>query len=176
MSVLLVRHTRLAIAKGVCYGRTDCDVAASFSDDVQEVLPRIKPFDILVTSPLRRCRVLAEEIATVFGVQPLVDERVQEMDFGAWEGKAWSAIPRAELDEWANNFLHARPHGGESVAMFRKRVLMSLREFAATGKRYTVVTHAGVIKVAMARGDSPESFDYAVDFGGVVSLKHGAGQ
>ncbi|MEM7281769.1 MAG: alpha-ribazole phosphatase family protein [Pseudomonadota bacterium] len=170
MSVVLVRHTRLAIAKSVCYGQTDCDVADSFPDDVLHVLPRIEPFDVLVTSPLTRCQKLAEEIATVFNVVPLIDERVQEMNFGAWEGKAWSEVPIPELDLWAGNFLHARPHGGESVAMFRARVLEALQEFNGSKKRHTVVTHAGVIRVAMAPDQDQESFNHSVDYGGVVEL------
>lgn len=170
MSVILVRHTRPAVADGICYGQTDCDVAASFADDLRQILPRIEPFDVLVTSPLRRCRRLANEIGAFFDTAPLIDERVKEMDFGSWEGIAWSDVPAAELDEWAENFLHARPHGGESVAMLRERTRAALSEFRASGKRHTVVTHAGVIRVAMARDQTPASFDYPVAFGGIVSL------
>ena len=36
-----------------------------------------------------------------------------EMDFE--RGVAWDDIPRPEIDEWGENFLHARPHGGENV-------------------------------------------------------------
>ena len=52
----------------------------------------------------------------------MFDERLREFDFGTWEGVRWDAIPRAELDAWAADFFHARPHGGESVHMLRERV------------------------------------------------------
>lgn len=168
MSVVLIRHTRPAVSDGVCYGRTDLDVADSFRDEVRQVLAGIQPFDVLVTSPLRRCRRLAEAIGADSGVLPEVDERIQEMDFGRWEGLAWSDVPVDELDEWAENFLHARPHGGESVAMLRRRALEALLDFRASGRKHIVVTHAGVIKVAMAGDDAPESFNTKVDFGGMV--------
>ena len=170
MSVTLIRHTRPAVDNGVCYGRTDLDVAASFPDDVRRVLTRIDPFDVLVTSPLRRCRRLAEEIGASFDVVPQIDGRIQEMDFGAWEGLDWSDIPAAELDEWADDFLHARPHGGESVAMLRARAHEALREFRMSGKKHIVVTHAGVIRAMMADEDTPASFATTVDYGGIVSL------
>ena len=48
------------------------------------------------------------------------------MDFGRWEGLPWSAVPRAELDAWAADLMHARPHGGESVAMLLARTRRAL--------------------------------------------------
>ena len=35
MGLMLVRHTRPDVAPGVCYGRTDLDVAASFSAECE---------------------------------------------------------------------------------------------------------------------------------------------
>ena len=67
-----------------------------------------------MSSPLGRCRALAELIGSAFHLQPAYDRRLQEMDFGAWEGRDWNDIPRTELDAWAADFLHARPHGGAS--------------------------------------------------------------
>lgn len=170
MSVVLVRHTSPAVGSGICYGRSDYDVAESFTDELPAVLARLEPFDVLVTSPLIRCRRLADEIGSAFGAAPRVDERLQEMDFGAWEGVAWSDIPVAELDEWADDFFHARPHGGESVAMLQQRALTALSEYRASARRHTVVTHAGVIRVALAPDQRPESFNHSIEFGGVVSL------
>ena len=170
MSVTLVRHTRPDVDSGICYGQTDLDVAASFPDDMRRVLTRMDPFDVLVTSPLRRCRRLAEAIGANFDVEPRIDGRIQEMDFGAWEGRAWSDIPAAELDEWAADFLHARPHGGESVAMLRARALEALHDFRRSGKKHVVVTHAGVIRAALARDDTPAGFAASVDYGGSVSF------
>ncbi len=87
------------------------------------------------------------------------------MDFGAWEGRLWSGLPKAELDAWANDFLYAQPHGGESVAMLCERVREAKCEFLSYNETILIITHAGVIKAAFAHGDEPEYFETTVGFG-----------
>lgn len=41
----------------------------------------------VVSSPLSRCRKLAQYIATAAELPLHFDERLAEMDFGAWEGR-----------------------------------------------------------------------------------------
>jgi alpha-ribazole phosphatase len=84
-----------------------------------------------------------------FGCAHSIDERLKEMNFGAWEQQRWDAIERAALDEWAADFEHARSHGGESVAQFVARVQSWLDAFGLTRECSPayVVTHAGVIRV-----------------------------
>ena len=67
--------------------------------------------------------------------------------------------------------MHARPHGGESVAMLRERVLSVLDEISKDRSfdAALCVTHSGVIKAAMARGDQSTDFDLTVAFGGSVA-------
>ena len=168
MSIILVRHTVPNVADNVCYGQTDLGLAESFQSEALEVISKLENCEVLITSPLQRCRKLAEKIGATFKIQPNIDPRVREMDFGTWEGYEWSDIPRHELDLWAKDFLHARPHGGDSVAMLRSRTLNALAEYSASRQRYIVVTHSGVIKAALSDGDDAEHFATAVDFGGVI--------
>jgi alpha-ribazole phosphatase len=170
MSIVLVRHTHPDVEGDVCYGRTDLDLAASFPDEALAVIATLQGCDVLITSPLQRCRMLATEIGSEFGVEPRIDDRVQEMDFGAWEGLRWSGIPGSELDQWAQDFLHARPHGGESVAMLRERSLAAIADYRKNPLRHIIVTHAGVIKAVLADGDGPEDFAASIGFGGAVEL------
>jgi alpha-ribazole phosphatase len=46
-----------------------------------------------------------------------------EMDFGSWEGVRWDAVPRGELDAWADDVWHYRPGGAESAALVAERWL-----------------------------------------------------
>ena len=170
MSLVLVRHTRLKVEDGICYGRTDLDVADSFSDEANAVVAQLQACEVLISSPSLRCLKLARKIRQAFGVSPQVDDRIYEMDFGSWEGQRWSDISSDELDEWARDFLHARPHGGESVAMLRQRSLDAIDEFRRSGKQYVVVTHAGVIKAVLADGDKSTDFGFEIDFGGIVQI------
>ncbi len=170
MPLILVRHTRPAVAEGICYGMTDLSLAPTFQEEAARIIEALPPAERLVTSPLRRCRLLAERIGAARNLAPVIDARLREMDFGAWEGVPWASIPRAELDAWAADFLHARPHGGESVHMLRERTGAALDEYRRSGLSHVVVTHAGVIKAARVHGGEPEGWRSSVDFGGMVRL------
>ena len=170
MGLTLIRHTKLKAADGVCYGRTDLDVADTFHEEAQTVIKSAPAADVIVSSPLTRCQKLAHQIAAAHGLAVELDPRLQEMNFGAWEGQRWSEIPKAELDAWAADFLNARPHGGESVAMLRDRTMTALAEYGAPDQSHILVTHAGVIKAALSEGDSADDFSIHVEFGGVVRL------
>ena len=170
MRLILVRHTRPAVAEDVCYGATDLDVAPTFEEEAARVIEALPPAERLVTSPLRRCRLLAERIGAARDLAPVIDARLREMDFGTWEGVPWASIPRAELDAWAADFLHARPHGGESVRMLRERVRAALDDYRRSGLSHVVVTHAGIIKAARILGGEPEGWRSSIDFGEVMPL------
>ncbi|RAS36014.1 alpha-ribazole phosphatase [Paraburkholderia bryophila] len=154
MDIVLIRHPAVALEAGVCYGHSDVALAedAEVSSDalalklatLQVPAPRV-----LMSSPLTRCSALATELANAFGCVISHDDRLKEMDFGAWETQRWDAIDRELLDAWAANFEHARAHGGESVAQFVARVRAWLDAFAQTRELSPayVVTHAGVMRV-----------------------------
>lgn len=170
MPVILVRHTRPAVPEGVCYGVTELDLAPTFDDEAAAVVAALPRADRLVSSPLQRCRRLAERIGAARGLVPLFDERLREFDFGTWEGVPWDCIPRTDLDAWAADFLHARPHGGESVQMLRERVAAAIADYRRSGVSHVVVTHAGVIKAALAQTGHPDGWKVVVEFGASVRL------
>ena len=170
MRLILVRHTRPAGPDNVCYGVTDLDVAPTFDQEAARVIAALPAVERLVTSPLRRCMRLAERIGAVRGLVPVVDERLREMAFGRWEGMPWDTIARAELDAWAADFFHARPHGGESVEMVRRRVRAALADYRRSGGSHAVVTHAGIIKAARAQAGHADAWTASVDFGGTVCV------
>ena len=170
MHLILVRHTRPAALGNVCYGATDLDVASTFEEEAARVIETLPPAERLVTSPLRRCRLLAERTGAALALAPVIDARLREMDFGAWEGVPWESVPRAELDAWAADFLHARPHGGESVHMLRERAGAALDDYRRSGLSHVVVTHAGIIKAARVRSGEPEGWRSSVGFGEVIRL------
>ncbi len=171
VALTLIRHTRPAVEPGICYGRTDLALAPTFAEEAAAVLARLEPAAALVSSPLGRCRALAERIGSALHLQPAYDHRLQEMDFGAWEGQDWNDIPRMELDAWAADFLHARPHGGESVHAFVARVHEVLAELRKDGVSRLVVTHAGVIKASTVdKGADFSAFENSVAYGGMLRI------
>ena len=170
MHVILVRHTRPAVPAGVCYGITDLELAPTFDDEAAAIVAALPLVERLVSSPLQRCRRLAERIGAVRGLVPVYDERLREFDFGTWEGMPWNSIPRTELDAWTADFFHARPHGGESVHMLRERVGTAISDYRRSGVSHAVITHAGVIKAALARSGHFDGWRAAIEFGGAIRI------
>lgn len=161
MRLHLIRHPKPLIEPGICYGRHDCPAEDAVSA-AASLLAELPPGLPVWSSPLRRCRDLAERLHA----QPVIDDRLAEMDFGAWEGRRWDDIPRAELDAWAADVAGYAPPGGESPRALQRRALDFVASLAVP--EAVIVTHAGVIRTLLAhwKGLPPErwtelSFPYA---------------
>jgi alpha-ribazole phosphatase len=139
----LIRHPKPVVEPGICYGRLDLEAenAAAVAERLRAGLPSGLP---VWSSPLRRCRVLAEYLHPA----PQIDERLVEMDFGSWEGARWDDVPRAELDAWAADVAGYAPPGGESPHAVQRRALAFVAGLAVP--EAVVVTHAGVIRTLLA--------------------------
>jgi alpha-ribazole phosphatase len=122
VNVYLVRHSRPALDGGRCYGRFDAQLPPAWKEEVATLQSRLPADPALISSPDRRCRELAELLALRSGSAPLIDERLLELDFGAWEGMAWADIPRAESVHWAKDLWNRSPPGGETYAALYARV------------------------------------------------------
>ncbi|MDR0244451.1 MAG: alpha-ribazole phosphatase [Burkholderia sp.] len=151
MDVVLIRHPAVGVEPGICYGRSDVPLAAPADAGAQAVRAHLSALGAPLpgqvwTSPLTRCASVAERLAQPFDVPLRCDADWQEMDFGAWEMQRWDDIDRAALDAWAADLMHARAHGGESVARFVERVARRADAIAQLDEPQWVVTHAGVIR------------------------------
>lgn len=144
----VVRHARTeANAGGRLQGRLDLPL-----DDVGREqaarLPRlVTDVDRVISSPLRRAR----ETAAVFGLEPTIDDRWREMDYGAYEGVVISEVPRDVWTRWTTDADWA-PETGETLRAVGERVFAALDELAeeARDSHIVVVSHATTVKVAMA--------------------------
>ncbi|TSE21546.1 alpha-ribazole phosphatase [Tepidimonas alkaliphilus] len=148
MRLWLVRHAAPRLEPGRCYGRLDVEADEAATQAAAAALrAALPPRWAGWHSTRSRCR----QLATALGEPPAgawrEDARLDELDFGAWEGRAWEAIGAAALDAWVADFAHHRPGGGESVAGMLARVRAALGEAAAAGADDLVwITHAGVIR------------------------------
>ena len=148
MTLWMVRHAQPLVDAGTCYGQLDMPADASATLACAQALVNILPPGISVTvSPLQRCEQLAQAL---LGLQPDLtikkDARLQEMNFGAWEGQRWADIARAELDAWTADFDGYRVGGrGESVNAFMVRVAAAFDEMPYA-ENTLWITHAGVIR------------------------------
>ena len=167
--IYLIRHPRPAVAAGICYGRSDLDLAEDERACAGGLLPLLPEGIALYASPLSRCRRLAEQLHPA----PRYDPRLLEMDFGEWEMQPWKSIARATFDAWAADPLGYVPPGGESVGAMRARVAAFLAERAAEAS-IALVVHAGVMKVCLAElllMPQQQWFAYPFDFGSATLIE-----
>ena len=171
MKVVLIRHPPPAIAPGMCYGRLDVgvDPAAHPLMDRIAANPALQGAAHVWTSPALRCRGLAETIGLTLAVPISVDERLQELDFGTWEGLAWNAVPRADLDRWAASPSEFAPPGGESGAALVARIRAFHTGLLAARQDCVVVTHGGPLKVLipLLTGDAVDLLAAAPPMGSI---------
>ena len=108
-------------------------------------------FDRAFVSPYRRARHTAEILAAPHGVEPIVDNRLHEINFGPYEGTSISAFAddniRAAFKDPSS---YAPRKGGESFAEVETRLLSFLKEVSIPleGKAETVlvVAHGGILR------------------------------
>lgn len=120
-------------------------------------------WDVIFSSPLKRCRLFAEnfvekgaEQCEVQSQLPLfLDQNLQEMHFGDWEGVSTQAIYENEPELLANFWQEPTkytPPNAETMQIFHDRVLKAIHSIQQQmlenkWQHALIVTHGGVIKV-----------------------------
>ena len=179
MKLWLVRHPRPQVAAGVCYGRTDLAAEPAHVEEVALALAAQLPASLpVLSSPSLRCARLADRLAQLRpDLRARHDERLRELDFGAWEGRAWRDIAQAEIDAWQADFAGHPPGGGETVRDFMARVAAA---YDARDGDAVWITHAGVIRAVglLAQGlrcprDAADWPRESLDYGAVRSVGGG---
>ncbi len=158
MRIALIRHLPPVVAAGVCYGRSDLAAGASSRAELEAIRMRVAKLRAprLLSSPARRCRMLAAPLGAALGVAPAFDERLLELDFGAWEGVRWDDVDRAALDVWAADPAGFAPPGGETVAALIARIAAFAEDLRASDGDAIVVSHGGPLRLLgpMLRGEA----------------------
>ncbi|MBU3583308.1 histidine phosphatase family protein [Polynucleobacter sp. 15G-AUS-farblos] len=147
MKIWAVRHPKPLVANGVCYGQLDLEIDRSQLDVLAQAISSQLPKGLpIYCSSLIRSLDLAKAIhrfrpeATIHS-----DSRLNEFNFGIWEGLFWSDIPKTEIDIWVQEFPNYFFGGKESVCGFIDRVKSILYELR-DADQLILITHAGVIK------------------------------
>lgn len=114
------------------------------------------PWEAIVSSPLRRCHEFAEELAERMELPLDVDERLQEISFGAWEGQTREQLIAKDailFKRFYQDPITHRPIGAEPITGFIGRVTAGFDAACQThrGKHILLVVHAGVIRAVISR-------------------------
>lgn len=150
MKLWLLRHARVEVAPGICYGASDLPANAEHSREAAAAAAALLPAGLPVwVSALGRAGLLADELRALrpdLGPAQM-DPRLNEMNFGTWEAQPWDAIPRTAFDAWTADFAGHRFGGVESTQDVIDRVAAALTDSCANSAQQAVwITHAGVIR------------------------------
>jgi alpha-ribazole phosphatase len=141
MKHIFIRHPKLQGMQGICYGALDVVVPETVILQNAETLKETLPPLPIISSPLQRCLALAKSLSA----NARQDTRLLEMNFGAWQGKAWDDIDRVQLERWANDVTKFHPPKGENFIEVISRVSEFLHD---ASEPHIFITHAGVIRAA----------------------------
>ena len=204
MDIYLIRHTEVTVGRQIAYGQTDVDLADTYDeqfDRLQHHLPdgSLLPHPtVIFSSPLRRCRQLADDLASVLtsgsqietapgqtavvdAQRPRVqfDDRLKEFFFGDWEMRPWADINPDQLAPWRADFVTIRTPNGENfqdvfdrVSQFWQEQILPLAETESLQPVF-VVSHGGVIRALLCLFmELPLSNAYRInlDYGAVSKL------
>ena len=148
MELSLIRHPRPATDPDVCIGQLDVECAGGWEAHAERLARVLANPTRVYTSPARRCRALAQRLAAPLGLEPRVEARLLELDFGDWEGRRWSEIGRAAPLRAADH-LNLAPPGGETWGALLGRVGAFLSTLGPELERVAIITHAGPVRAAL---------------------------
>lgn len=173
MELYLIRHTRPLVEKGVCYGQADLDLAASFEEEARQIRMAIPAsVQFVYSSPLQRCSRLARYLFPEHTIRH--DDRLMEINCGAWELRKWDEIDPDETDLWMSDLIHSRIPGGETYHELALRVMQAFEEISRHHEPAAIVAHGGVLRSILASITQTElihSFDaFRFHYGSVIRL------
>jgi probable phosphomutase (TIGR03848 family) len=151
-TVLLLRHGRTtANADGGLAGRRPVELDETGRAQAAAVGERLGalPLAAVVTSPLARCRQTLE--LALPGNAPAVEDRLIEIGYGDWEGKALKALAKDPLWRVVQQHPSAMVFpGGEPMAAMAARAVAAVREWDA---RVTAEHGPDAVWLACSHGD-----------------------
>ncbi|MCW0481566.1 alpha-ribazole phosphatase [Gaoshiqia sediminis] len=175
MKITAIRHTRVAVPPGICYGQTDVALAPTYGHELEQVKQKLNgaTFDAVFCSPLTRCRQLAQDLFPGMVIQ--FDERLMELNFGQWEMQPWDTISETtEAQAWFADYVSVRTPGGESFRDLISRTGAFLDELQNNNEtNVVVITHGGIVRALsclLNRTAPLDAFQQRVDYGEVFEF------
>lgn len=177
----LLRHGETELGGGL-RGSLDDALTVKGWEQMRAAVMDQGPWDRLVSSPLQRCARFAEALGERLQLPVTLDKDLQELHFGAWEGRSAAALMETDADAlgrfWADPYGFTPPQG-EPVTAFSLRVLAAVERLrqAYAGQRVLLVSHGGVMRLLLARARGlprEQLLTVEVGHGALFSLRVGA--
>ncbi|WP_024796356.1 histidine phosphatase family protein [Tomitella biformata] len=162
MTVILLRHGRSTAntaatlagrTPGVELDETGIAQALALVDRLGEL-----PIAAIVTSPLQRCQQTVAPLAKTLNLEPVLEERLIEVDYGEWTGRPIAELLKEPMWKVVQQHPSAAIFpGGEGLASVQSRAVAAIREHdrelsAAAGQDclWIACTHGDIIKSVLA--------------------------
>ncbi|KRA04428.1 alpha-ribazole phosphatase family protein [Pseudomonas sp. Root569] len=177
----LLRHGETELGGGL-RGSLDDALTATGWAQMRAAVVGQGPWDRLISSPLQRCALFAQELGAQLNVPVSLEPDVQELHFGAWEGQSAAALMQTDAEGlglfWADPYAFTPPQG-EPVSEFSERVLGAVSRLhrAYAGQRVLLISHGGVMRLLLARARGlprEQLLNVEVGHGALFSLQVGA--
>ena len=160
LKIDLLRHGETTLSHTL-RGSTDDDLTelgwSQMQHSVDQSLDALiyPQWDVIFTSPLKRCRLFAEKVAAQKQCPIFYDACLQEMHFGDWEGMSTQQIYENEPELLANFWQQPTlftPPNAENMQQFHQRIVCGIHNIQQqmqdnAWQNALVVTHGGVIKL-----------------------------
>lgn len=145
--IYIIRHGQTELnTRNALQGRSDHPLNETGIRQAEEAAERLKGvrFDAVYSSPLIRALRTAEII--VPGLQPVIDDRLIEMEYGPYEGKSLGELG-PEVMAFFRDFVHTpAPAGMEPLDSVVRRGGAFMEDRCRTDGNILVSTHAIAMK------------------------------
>jgi len=190
-TVILLRHTRPDCAAGNRYlGWSDPPLGEAGRRTAEQVARLLaqRPVDGIICSPLRRARETTAIMAAarIKAAPAEEDERLKEINFGAFEGKTFAEASQShprEIERWSQDPENFVFPGGEAISAFSARVreagLALCPRIEENQNAILIVAHAGSLRVLAGAwlGLSPSQYwALRLEYAGWATIRFTGGE
>lgn len=137
-------------------GTTDSLLSSDGFEQMNNTIGDNPPsWDLIVSSPLRRCSDYAEMLSIQYQTDLAIEDSFKEIDFGDWEGQEIDSIYSQNAEQverfWADPIANPAP-AAETMQDFQLRTVTAWQQMIEQlkGQNILLVSHGGVIRLLLA--------------------------
>lgn len=136
-------------------GSTDVALSDKGFEQMLAAEDKLADRDIIITSPLQRCRSFAEQLSQRSQKQVVQDASLREVSFGDWDGMSFDDVKSQYAEKYMQYWqdpINNSPPNAEPIPEFSQRISHAIEALAVQhkGKKLLLVTHGGVIRAALS--------------------------
>ncbi len=155
--IYLIRHGEVEGAGTPRYnGHADVSLTENGKAQYARMRERLADEKIAAcyTSDLFRCAWGAELLGAHFGIRPVREPHLRELDIGIWEGMTWAELMEKYPAQWQSrlaDIVNYRVPGGENLRDLQGRIMPVINGIVARHRdeEVLVVAHGGANRVIL---------------------------